>query len=271
MTESTANPIALVTGASSGIGAMYADRLAKRGYDLVLVARSLDRLEKMADNLYRTHGVATHVCHADLSVGSDLLRVTKRLWRDPAISLVVNCAGIGPEGSVLTSEAARNDEMIQLNVTALHAITIEAAKVFSSRNAGSIINIASVTAIMAERFNATYSATKAFVLALGTGLAHELAPHGVHIQTVLPGLTRTEIFERAGIDIGKLDPEMVMDAGAMVDAALTGFDNKEVVTVPSLEDAGLWEAFDQSRFALHPYMSFKEPAHRYTKRRAEHA
>lgn len=259
MTQGTA----LITGASSGIGAVYAEKLAGRGFDLAIVARDIDRLDSLSKRLSKDHGVAVTPLPADLSNSAGLEKVLAKLRGDTEIRLLVNCAGIGPKGAVLGSSVEDLSDIVSLNVDVLHALTVTAAKSFASRGEGAIINIASVVALMPERFNATYAASKAFVLALTQGLTVELEPQGVRIQAVLPGFTRTEIFDRAGIDIKVIPPEMMMEAAEMVEAALAGFDSGEVVTIPSLSDAGLWQKLEDSRVDLAPHLSLKHAAERY--------
>ncbi|MBW9089489.1 SDR family oxidoreductase [Rhizobium wenxiniae] len=254
---------ALVTGASSGIGTVYAEKLAQRGYDLKLIARDRDRLDRLAEKLSADHGVTVQALPADLSEPADLEYVSSMLSYDASLRLLVNCAGIGPSGKVLASETAGLAGMVYLNVDALHLLTVAAAKAFVARGQGGIINIASVVALMPERFNPSYVASKAFVLALTQAMAVELEPHGVRIQAVLPGFTRTEIFGRAGIDINIIPDEMMMDAEEMVSAALAGFDQGEIVTIPSLADARLWETLEDARHSLAPHLSLKHAAERY--------
>ncbi|NRP74478.1 3-oxoacyl-[acyl-carrier-protein] reductase FabG [Ensifer psoraleae] len=259
MTQGTA----LITGASSGIGAVYAERLARRGHDLILVARDFDRLKSLANRLSGEHGAVVTPLIADLTSAADLERVVAKLRTDAGISLLVNCAGIGPNGPLLASDPNGLSKMVQLNVDVLHSLNATAANAFARRRNGAIINIASAVALMPERFNATYVATKAFVLALTQALSAELEPHGVRMQAVLPGFTRTEIFDRAGIDISVIPADMMMDAGEMVDAALAGFDRGEVVTIPSLADSELWEQHERTRRDLGPHLSLKHAAARY--------
>lgn len=256
-------PIAIVTGASSGIGAVYADRLAARGYDLIMVARDLERLRASANRFAETYAVATTPLPLDLGKRGDLDLLLKRIREDKDVALLVNCAGVGPSGGVLDSDAVVLDRMVYLNVDVLHALTVAAAKSFSARGSGDIINIASVVALMPERFNGSYAAGKAFVLSLTQALDVELRPKGVRIQAVLPGFTRTEFFERSGADSAVIPAGMMMDAGHMVDAALAGFDAGEIVTIPSLSDHGLWKALDAARHELGPHLSLDRPAARY--------
>ncbi|WP_377298641.1 SDR family NAD(P)-dependent oxidoreductase [Rhizobium sp. SGZ-381] len=256
-------PIAIVTGASSGIGSVYADRLAARGYDLVLVARDLERLRRSANDLTGKYAIAATPLALDLSQQSDLDLLLTRLRTDRLVELLVNSAGIGPSSGVLSSDEGTLDRMVHLNVNVLHALTVAAAKTFAAKGAGAIINIASVVALMPERFNGSYAAGKSFVLSLTQALNVELEPKGVRIQAVLPGFTRTEIFERAGYDSSAIPASMMMDAGQMVDAALTGFDAGETVTIPSLGNEGLWKALDDARHQLGPHLSLDRPAARY--------
>ena len=254
---------ALVTGASSGIGAVYADRLARRGHDLILVARDRQRLETLAQRLRAETGVKVDVLPADLGNHAELLKVEQRLRADAAISLIVNNAGIGPAGPLLGADIDLLDQMIAVNITALNRLAVAAATVFAARGKGTIVNIASAVALVPEIFSGTYAGTKAFVLNLTLALHGEAAKSGVRLQAVLPGYTRTEIFERAGHDIAKLDQTMVMDVGDLVDAALTGLDQGELVTIPSLADVADWNAASAARLALGPNLSKDKPAARY--------
>lgn len=254
---------ALVTGASSGIGATYADRLAKRGYNLVLVARDAARLQALADRLTDEAGVKVSVLPADLTDRADVKIVEKRLREDADIRLLVNNAGIGPKGTLVEDDIDYLETMIELNVVAANRLAVAAAQAFAERGRGAIINIASVVAYIPERFNGTYSATKAFVLNLTQAIHSEVAEKGVKVQAVMPGLTRTEIFERVGRSFDQMPPSMVMDVDDMVDAALAGFDQGELVTIPSLPDSGDLDAATAARFALGPNLSHNKPAARY--------
>lgn len=263
MTQPNSPITALITGASSGIGATYADRLAKRGHPLVIVARDAARLGAVAARITAESGVSVEVLAADLASPLDLERVETRLREDPTIGVLVNCAGLGPSNPALATSPTSAEAMIRLNVIAAHGLALAAGSAFAARGAGAIINLASVVALAPEMFNATYSATKAFMLSLTQGLHTELAPRGVRIQAVLPGLTRTEIFERAGFDVKHLDPAMIMEVGDMVDAALAGFDAGELITIPSLPDVADWQAFEFARAKLGPNLSLSRPAARY--------
>ncbi|MDE1148004.1 MAG: SDR family oxidoreductase [Azospirillaceae bacterium] len=254
---------ALVTGASSGIGATYADRLAHRGYDLILVARNQGRLEELAARLRAEAGVVVDVLPADLTVKADVLKVADRLHTDAAITLFVNNAGLGPQDPSVGADVDYLDTMVQVNVTAANRLAIAATNAFAAKGAGTVVNIASVVALIPEMFSATYVATKAFVLALTQSLNAEAGKLGVRFQAVLPGLTRTEIFERVGKSFDDLDQKMVMDVGEMVEAALAGLDQGELVTIPSLPDPADFDAVNKARYALGPNLSHNHAADRY--------
>jgi short-subunit dehydrogenase len=251
----------LVTGASSGIGAVYADRFARRGHDLLLVARDRARMEALADRLRREAGVAVDILEADLTNASDLARVETRLRDDARIGILVNNAGAAPAGSFVEQSADDVARIINLNTLALARLASAAAPRFVRRGEGAIINIGSVVGLAPEFGSTVYGATKAFVLFLSQGLQLELGPKGVYVQAVLPSATRTEIWERSGKDVNQLPA--VMEVDELVDAALIGFDRRETVTIPPLPDAGQWAAFEASRKAMFPNFLQAHAAIRY--------
>lgn len=254
---------ALVTGASSGIGAIYAERLAARGFDLLLVARDEQRLEAAASTLRAEHGIKVEVLKADLTQRDDVLKVEQRLRSDSSISLLLNDAGVAADGLLANADMEQLERLIQLNVTTVTRLASAAAASFAKAGRGTIINIASVVALFPERFNATYSASKAYVLSLTLSLNAELEGTGVKVQAVLPGVTRTEIWERSGIDATQIPADMVMEAGEMVDAALSGLDQGELVTIPSLPNAAEWDDFVKARLVMAPNLSKSTAAARY--------
>lgn len=254
---------ALITGASTGIGALYADRLARRGHDLILVARDATRLDALATRLRTETGRSVEVLRADLTDAGDLAAVADRIATDPSLTLLINNAGMSLNGGLLDNEAPALERLIALNVTAPTLLASAAGKAFGARKAGGIVNIASVLALAPEQFDGTYSGSKAFLLNLSLSLTEQLRDRGVHVQAVLPGATRTEIWERSGKDVDSFPPEIVMEAGDLVDAALTGFDRGEAVTIPPLADEGLWETYNEARLALAPHLSRRDVAPRY--------
>ena len=257
------NGIAVVTGASSGIGAIYADRLARRGYDLILVARSQPRLDEVANRVAGATGRVVNVVAADLNNKADLQGVETLLRTDPGITMLVNNAGVGALEPLLASDVDAMEEMIKLNVTALTRLTYAAVPAFVGRGGGTIINISSAVAIAPEILNGVYGGTKAFVLALSLSLHKELAGNNVRIQAVLPGATATNFWDAAGGSIEKLPHEMVMQSEDLVDAALAGFDQGELVTNPSLPEASDWNAYEAARLKLVPNLSLSRVPARY--------
>src|SRR5262245_316989 len=254
---------ALITGASSGIGAIYADRLAKRGYDLILVARNKERLATLARRISGDTGRVVQTVEADLTSAADLQRVEHILRTDAGISLLVNNAGVGATAPLLASNVDKMDDMIRLNVTALMRLTYAAVPGFVDRGGGTIINISSIVAISPEALNGAYGGTKAFVLAFNHSLAHELADKGVRVQAVLPGATATEFWDAAGKPVHQLPQQIVMSAEDMVDAALAGFDLGETVTIPALANEAEWERYEAARRAMSGKLSSAIPAPRY--------
>jgi short-subunit dehydrogenase len=263
MSQGVSKGSALVTGASTGIGAVYADRLARRGYDLILVARDTGRLEELAGKLRGETGARVDVLPADLATAAGRGVVEARLRGDPAIVLLVNNAGIAAHAALVETDPDLNDAMIALNVNAVTRLAAAAARSFAARGQGAIINIASVLALAPERFNGVYSGTKAFVLNLSISMQRELEAAGVRVQAVLPGATRTEIWSAMGLDVANMPAGTVMSAADMVDAALVGFDRGEVVTIPSLPNAADFDAYTEARLALGPNLSRDRPAARY--------
>jgi short-subunit dehydrogenase len=259
----SARGTALVTGASSGIGAVYAHRLARRGYDLILVARNNRRLDGLAARLGNETGQTVAVVAADLTDKADLTRVESLLRGSADITVLVNNAGISAAGPLLSSDVDEMDAIIALNVIALTRLTYAAAPGFVTRGGGTIINIGSILGITPEVLNGVYGATKAFVLAFTLSLHKELAEKNVRVQAVLPGATATDLWAKIGIPVGHLPSEIVMQADDMVDAALAGLDQGELVTIPSLPDVADWQAYEAGRQKLIPNLSLKVPAARY--------
>jgi short-subunit dehydrogenase len=268
MTASHSKGTALITGASSGIGAVYADRLARRGYDLILVARSRERLDALAKRLAGETGRTVDIVSADLSDKADLGRIETLLRTDTRITTLVNNAGVAAVTPLLDSDVDAMDDMITLNVRALTRLTYAAVPGLVARGGGTIINTASIVAVGPEILNGVYGASKAYVLAFSQSLHKELAAQGVRIQAVLPGATATDLWAKAGRPVEHLPSEIVMSIDDMVDAALSGLDQGELVTIPSLPDAADWQAYEAARQKLLPNLSRKNPAARYRTRAA---
>lgn len=252
----------LITGASDGIGAIYADRLARRGHDLVLIARRADKLAALAQRLTMQTGVAVEIIIADLSNADDLARVEDRLRTDDGITGLVNNAGIAGETTLVEAEPSFLTGMINLNILAVTRLTAAIAPRLVASGSGTIINMTSVTALMPDGFTALYPATKAFVLAFTEALQSELGSKGVRVQAVLPGITRTAIWTQE--QLAHIPADMVMDVEEMVDAAMKGLDLGETITIPALPDSGDLDAYLAARAALRPNLSRNHAAARYT-------
>jgi short-subunit dehydrogenase len=263
MSNTPSKGTALITGASRGIGAVYADRLAKRGYDLILVARSEAPLKVLAARLSSTTGRHVTPIAVDLNDKADLAKVETKLKDDPSITMLVNNAGIASVAPLLDANIEKMQDMITLNITALTRLTYAAAPAFVARGTGTIINLASVVGIAPEVVNGVYGASKAYVIAFSHSLQHELAGKGIRVQAVVPGATATDLWEIAGLPWQKLPPSIVMSAEDMVDAALVGLDQGELVTIPSLHEGDEWTRFEAARRAISEKFGNSHPAPRY--------
>lgn len=216
MTLDIRGTTALVTGASSGIGAVVADRLAARGADVVLVARRADRLTELADRLTREHGVDAETISADLTAPGGPQQVIDTVRdRGLRIGTLVNNAGFGAHGDVVDADPDRLDAMVTLNVNALVTLTRGLLPDLLAVGSGVVVNVASTAALQPLPHMATYGATKAFVLSFTEALSVELRGTGVHAITLCPGATRTEFFEVVGSEdpaVGTFQtPEQVAD------------------------------------------------------------
>lgn len=265
MTTNASKGTALITGASTGIGAIYAERLARRGYNLILVARNEQKLATLVETLHAEVGRKMEFIVADLAKRADLLSLERRLAEDQGITMLVNNAGAGATKSLVDSSPEELEDLITLNVTALTRLARAAAPGMAARGNGTIINISSIVALAPEVLNGTYGGTKAYVLALTQSMHHELGPKGIVMQAVLPGAIRTAFWDRAGLPAQHLPGEIVMEAEDLVDAALAGLDQGELVTIPSLPDLDDWKRFDEARKAMKPNLSWSTPADRYRK------
>jgi short-subunit dehydrogenase len=224
---------ALVTGASTGIGRAFAERLARSEYDLVLVARGAERLEALAKRLSEQRGVEARVLAADLTEPADLARVEAEL-REHTPDLLVNNAGFGTVGSFAELDVEGEEREVRLNVLALLRLTHAALAPMIERGHGAIVNVSSLGGEAPAPYTATYAASKAFVTSFTEALSEEARGTGVRLQALLPGFTRTEFQDRAGIDTDTIPAFAWMDADAVVDASLAGLEKGQTVCVPGL-------------------------------------
>ena len=229
--SSKKSPRALVTGASSGIGAAFSERLARDHYDIVLVARDRARLEQIAAKLSERYGIEAEVLSADLTKSSDLCLVENRIAGDTGLDVLVNNAGFGTAGAFASLDPDREEEEIRLNVLALVRLTHAALPGMIARRAGAIINVSSMAGFQPGPFNATYCATKAYVNSFTEALHEELRGSGVKMQALCPGFTRTEFQKRAGLDTSHLPEFVWMSPESVVEASLEGL-GRDVVLVP---------------------------------------
>lgn len=201
---------AVITGASGGIGSRYAEQLARRGYDLILVARDIGRINALCDRMASEFSVCAEGLAADLGEPDGLQRVEERLRADERVTMLVNNAGTGATTTLVDSRQAQIDQMISLNVAALTRLTYSVVPGFIERGTGTLINIASVVGLVPELLNGVYGATKAYVLAFSRSLQHELASKGVRVQVVLPGAIATKFWADSGLPVEQLPSEVVM-------------------------------------------------------------
>ncbi len=254
---------AVVTGASSGIGKVYAEHLAQRGYDLLLVARRADRLEALAKELRERAGVTVRTLAADLAHTGELETVADAIANDPGITLLVNNAGTNKAGMLAEANWPEQAAMIQVNVVALARLTVAVLPGFKARDRGAIINIGSVVSFYSYPGVTTYSGTKAFVLNFTRGLQAELAGSKIIVQFVAPAATESEIWEVGGMPLSNLPPEVVMTTDACVKASLQGLDMGEAMTLPSLHDAQLLAHYEAAGMNVLAASQIGQPAPRY--------
>ena len=263
MSEKSTLGTAVVTGASAGLGKIYADRLARRGHDLLLVARRGDLLEEVATALRAKYGVNVQTLSADLAAADDLERVAKAVATDPAIALVVNNAGLSTLAPVAQTTTAQLQSMLDVNIHALARLSHAALTAFKARNRGTLVNIGSVLGFHTLPISSIYSGTKAFVVAFTRGLQQEVAGTEVKVQLVLPAATATDIWELSGVPMSALAEGTIMAAEDCVDAALAGLDLGEPITLPSVNDAALLATFIDASGNLFAASQNGKPAARY--------
>ena len=225
-------PVALITGPTSGLGEGYARRFARDGYDLVLVARDVDRLVAMAAELRATHGIDVEVLPADLAAAGDRHRVAERLAA--GVQVLVNNAGLGTSGEFWTAEPALLQRQLDVNVTAVMELTRAALPPMLAARKGTVINIASVAGLLPGR-GSTYSASKAWVVFFSEGLANGLAGTGVSMHAVCPGFVRTEFHQRAGIEMSSMPSVMWLSVNDVIDESLAEIAKGKVVSIPGMQ------------------------------------
>ena len=259
---------ALVTGASSGIGQAFAERLARDGCDLILVARRRDRLEALAARLSEESSVSVDVLAADLTKSDELETVESRIAREPALDLLVNNAGFGGYMPFVELAPARAEELIRLQVLAVTLLTRAALPGMIARNKGAVINVSSRLAFSASLTSpplpkrAVYAATKSYINTFSRIVANELAGTGVRVQALCPGVVRTEFHEVQGMDASRF-PVGIMSPEDLVAASLAGLERDEVICIPALDDPALLAAVEESERRLFEESRGGEPSKRY--------
>jgi hypothetical protein len=230
------NPVALVTGASSGIGAAFARALANRGFDLILVARRADRLAQLARELETAAGIRAETLAADLAVDTEIARVEERIAGEERLEILINNAGFGSRGMFFAVDRESQDRMHRVHVLATMRLTHAALPGMLARGAGHVINVSSVAAFGSTPGGVSYCATKAWMNSFSEALALELrcAGSAVRIQALCPGFTRTEFHDVAGMDRKTIPGSWWMTAEDVVQASLDGLESGKLFVVPGL-------------------------------------
>jgi short-subunit dehydrogenase len=254
---------ALITGASSGIGRSYAEQLAAADYDLVVVARRVDRLNDLAATLKGAHGADVEVLPADLSDAAGVRTVAKRIASGAPLALVINNAGFATRGPLATLDPDAFDSMLAVNITAVTHLSIAALKRMSADGAGAVINIASGTVFMQMPGNAGYGASKNYVTALTRHMQIETAGTNIRVQLLVPGIVATEFHSRMAAR-PHFPPHLVMSADDVVRASLRALETNEPVCFPSLPDIKDWDAYVAAERQIAGGASRDKPASRYT-------
>jgi uncharacterized protein len=245
---------ALVTGASAGIGQSFAERLARDGHDLIVVARRKERLDALAQRLRKEHGAKVEVLVADLATLEGVDAVVARAAAEP-LDLLINNAGFGGYRPFVEIDPKVADELISVHVRAVVQVTRAALPAMIKRESGGIVNVASLLALSGSvpsgnflPFRAVYAGAKAFLLTFTQVLAGELAATKVRVQVCLPGIVNTEFHEVQGFDTSKMPPRMSADDVAR--ASLAALTRGEVVCVPALEDVSALQKVDEAQRAV---------------------
>lgn len=246
------------------MGEVFAERLAKRGYNLKLVARRKERLDALANKLQSKYGIKVTNLVADLSLEADLVKVANELKNDESITLLINNAGTATLAPSTTTSVAQQKAMVDLNVTALMLLSNAVLPQFIAKNEGTLINIASVLGFYSLPFSSIYSGTKGFVIQYTHGLQEELKGTNVRVQLVNPATTATEIWEVGGVPLSALEQSTIMSTEDCVDAALSGLDKGELTTYPSVNDQKLIDTYEAARIKLLSGSQTGKPAERYS-------
>lgn len=231
--------VALITGASSGIGATYAEYLAQAGYDLILVARRRERLEALAESLRTRTGIMIEVLPADLSVPEDVARVAERIEGLPALDFLINNAGYGRGGDFSASDVDAQLDMAHVHLDAPLRLTRAALPGMLARGRGAVVNVASLIAFYPLPGSATYSATKDALVTFTRSLHQELLGSGVRVQALCPGFVRTEFHQTADMAITQVPRFAWLSADQVVSHSLRDLAADAVISVPGLGYAAL--------------------------------
>ena len=256
-------PRALITGASAGIGRVFAEHLARTGHDLVLVARRGDRLQALADELGQGHRVEVEILPADLGSGQGVEAVASRLAADPPVDMLINNAGYASRGRVAELDFEALEAMLRVNVLALSRLSSTAMAQMIAAGRGTIINIASGTAFMQMAGNAGYGASKNYVLAFTRHMQLEAQGTGVRVQLLVPGVIATDFHAVAGNDLANFPPERVMSAEDLVVASLRALEMGETICIPSLPEISDWDAYVEAEARVAAGVSRDRLAPRY--------
>ncbi len=249
MAQDQSRGLAVVTGASSGIGAVYADRLAAHGYPLLLVARRADRLQAIATDLQKKHEANITTLVADLELREDLDRLASRIGQED-VTMLINNAGAGELGPTAKAKPEQLERIINLNITAVTRLSHAALARFRDRGTGTLVNISSNMAHSSTAGAAVYGGSKSYVLTFTRSLQIEYAKSAIRIQVVMPGPIHTEFFSSQGMSEDVFPADTYLTAEQVVDAALAGLAAGETVTIPSMVEMEPWTALENARTAF---------------------
>ncbi len=262
MKNSNQKGLAVVTGASSGIGSVYADRLAAQGHPLLIIARRGERLEALAKRLKDQYAIDVETLTLDLSNGNDLLRLEERL-RSDNVDVLVNNAGGGGLGLLSSTSVDKMEALIRLNIIAATRLSQAVLTGFRQRSRGTLINLGSIIAFWPSATAAVYSGTKTYILNFTRSIAMEFEGTNIRVQVVMPGPVRTEFFSSQGMSDSVFPDEYYISAAQLVDAAMIGLEQGEIVTNPTMGDPKVWENMERARANYFASVSSGEVAPRY--------